>query len=375
MKDYLEESEPVYIDLQSQILKLCVSSECSIKTIRMDDALRVAIKHMPSLNSMDVRIDQNYVIREDWGCGATEERDKKLILTPEVLKEFFEKKRNQLVSVSFCLDDCCWEEFKEMTDRCRSLLPLGTMPNLRKLDLSNFGFDDIQMLTSCLSEGLQALRLDYVMLGPALEWSHSDLKNFGVALSRLTSLVSLSLANTKFTARYLQELLPKLKFVKCLDLSGQFGNAFNAHQGHCQLTDAALHAIGDNLPNLLSLTVDYQSKITIHGIRGLIKKCPNLVELELAGIPLSGQHITEILTTANNLLFLLVDVDVHEHAIQNAIKATEGRVVVCSPRSGVLAVNLPPAHLKNQKESQAKIEKAHMQRLDLMKINKWVGIL
>ena len=39
------------------------------------------------------------------------------------------------------------------------------MPNLKKLDLANFGVDDIYIFISYLSTGLQALNLDYEIMG------------------------------------------------------------------------------------------------------------------------------------------------------------------------------------------------------------------
>ena len=77
-------------------------------------------------------------------------KKKKVVLTPPVLMQFLEKMSLCLVSFFFCLDDCCWDKMKVMTDSCIELLPLGKMKILKKLDLSNFGFDDINVLGECI---------------------------------------------------------------------------------------------------------------------------------------------------------------------------------------------------------------------------------
>jgi tetratricopeptide (TPR) repeat protein len=360
MKDFLVEVDPIFLDLKSQTLKINASSECSIKVIRLNDALRIAIEHMPNLNSVDIFINQTYVLNEALNAGDI---GKKLLLAPSVLYEFSEKMKTKLVSVSFRLDECCWEELKEMTDRCKALVSLGTMPLLRKLDLTNFGSDDIESLTSCLSPGLHSLCLNYVMISKEREWSATDVDSFVSKLTQLKSLVSLSLENTRIKDRHLAALLPKLKFLRCLNLSGAFGWAGDL-DGHRQLTDAGMQAIADNLPHLLNLTVDYQHNITIRGIRALIEGCQDLVELEVCGFPFDGQQVSEIIASAKKLLFLRIDTDGQAQSlrrIHDAVVKTSGRVVVCSSQGLVKNVSLSSEQSKTQQESIAKVEKAHEQ--------------
>ena len=83
-----------------------------------------------------------------------------------------------------------------------------------------FGFDDVGTLTSCLSSGLQSLNLGYVKMGSQLDWGASDMNAFVSELSKLTHLVSLNLADSAISDRHLAILLPKLKSLRVLDVSG-----------------------------------------------------------------------------------------------------------------------------------------------------------
>ena len=251
MKNFLQECEPPFFDLQSPTLKVYATRDCSIHTVSLDDAFRVAGEHMPNLNSVDIVINQDYVLKDDY---SLEENSRNLLLSADVLKQFLEKMRTKLVSFSFRLDDCCWEEFKAMTDRCMALLPLGTMPNLKKVDLTNFGFDDINTLTSCLSTGLQSLNLVYLKMGAMLEWNTSEMDALVDKLSQLTSLVSLNLADSAITDEHLMVLLPKLKVIRYLDVSGRFGNSgiVGGPTSDSQLSDLGLKAIAESCPEILS---------------------------------------------------------------------------------------------------------------------------
>lgn len=97
------------------------------------------------------------------------------------------------------------------------------MPNLKKLSLTSFGFDDVGTLASCLSSDLQVLNLSYVKMGTMLEWSNLEVDLLVGTLSGLEKLVSLSLNDIALADEHLRSLLPHLKFIRCLNLEGRWG--------------------------------------------------------------------------------------------------------------------------------------------------------
>ena len=130
------------------------------------------------------------------------------------------------------------------------------------------------------------------------------------------------------------------------------------------------------------LVASYQPKITIAGIRTLLQKCPNIIELEMGEVSIGPQHIASILTIPKKLLYFLcgrigdrASNSQEQLAIQNAVRATKGRVVACTLSGGRVPVNLSSEHKKNQDESMAKVERAHEQQYDPMICNKWDGII
>jgi len=374
MSNFLEEVNPTYFDLQSTTLKVDAQEDCSINTVNLDDAFRVAGEHMPNLNSVDIHISQDFFLN----CNG---RGRKVVLSSATVKQFLEKTREKLVSVSIRLDDCCWEQMKKMTDRCRAFLPLGTMPNLKKLMLSNFGFDDVNTLTACLSASLQYLSIDYVKMGGTGDIAAFQMDTLAAKLSELTSLVSLSLADTACTDRHLEMILPNLPSIKYIDLSGSFGRAGTPGGPIVDhhLTDQGLKVIADNCRGLLCLTINYQRHLTTNGILALLKRCTHLIELEMAEINILPQHVAHVLQSSKKLLFLLYGNFGFGNAqeqmvINNAIQARKGKVVVCTG-GGLLPVSLSSQHKRNYEETKVMIERANDQYYDPMIYNKWEGII
>jgi len=112
---------------------------------------------------------------------------------------------------------------KRMTDRCKALLTLGTMSSIKKLVLSNFGFDDIHTLILCLSTSLQALNLNHVKMGTSLEWTTLEMDALAGKFCQLASLVFLELGDSACTDGHLEVILPNLQSIQCLNVSGCFG--------------------------------------------------------------------------------------------------------------------------------------------------------
>jgi len=374
MENYLAETEPPYLELKSETFKLHASGECSIRTIDLDHALQVARDHMPNLKYVDIFIDQHYIIEmgSSFGLG---EPNPNFVLSAPVLEQFLESKSADLVAFVFHLDDCCWEEFKILTDRCRPFAALARMPNLKKLSLRNFGFDDVETITMCLNSGLESLCLDHAAIGFERAWNKSQVDALVRKVSQLSHLVSLSLSDIPITDCHLRSLLPCFHDqLRCLHLCGAYGDSINS-----PLTDNGMKAIAEHCPNILTVDVDYQGKVTLTGILALVKKCPNLLEIGARHTNLTVEDVRDILNVPNKLLILAFGQigrhpsNAEKNSLQNAVVSTSnGRVVLCT-MNGLVELSLLPEHQANHDASMAKVKRAYEQECDPMFCNKWDG--
>ncbi|KAK1748760.1 hypothetical protein QTG54_000699 [Skeletonema marinoi] len=375
MKNFLEETAPLYLELDSETFNVHATEECSVRTIDLDHALQVARDYMPNLKYVDIFINQDYILEDDtYGSFGLGEPNPNFMLSSHVLEQFLESKSADLVAFVFHLDDCCWEEIKALTDRCRAFAPLARMPNLKKLSLTNFGFDDVETITMCLNPGLESLRLDQAAIGFERIWSNSQVDALVSKLFQLPHLVSLSLSGIPITDSHVRFLLPRFNNqLKCLHLRGDFGDP------SCSpLTDNGVKAIAEFCPSILTVDVDYQDEVGFSGILALVQNCPNLLEIGACGTSLGVEDVSSILSVPNELLNLSFGEIGHDHSstekvsLQNAVMSTNGRLVICT-MSGLMKMNLPPEHKANQDDSMSKIKKAHEQQFDPMLCNKWDG--
>jgi len=367
-------SEPLCIDLNSAILEIKPSQDSTLRTLDIDAALTVAAERMPNIISVDIFIHQEYILSNNFDGD-----DKKsLVLSSTALRNFLVKTAEKLESFSLRLDDCCWDRVKKMTEAGKALLPLGTMPNLTKLTLGSFGFDDINVLVSCISPKLRVLKLDYIKLRSST-WCIPDVTALVAKISKLGNLATLSLADNVLTDKDLDCLLSTLKGIRCLNVSGKWGDSFEVR--HSLLTDSGLKCIARHCPKLQSLDVSHQSKASTVGIRAVVNGCPGLLELEASDVKISTRDVKEILVSAKSLLFLRFDnkkggVPSHEHyLIQDAIRATQGRTLVGSFYCGLYdADNLSTRHKNNREASKVKVESAFARQSDPKVYSIWEGV-
>ena len=117
---------------------------------------------------------------------------------------------------------------------------------MKKLSLTNFGFDDVETITMCLNPGLESLRLDQAAIGFERIWSNSQVDALVSKLFQLPHLVSLSLSGIPITDSHVRFLLPRFNNqLKCLHLRGDFGDP------SCSpLTDNGVKAIAEFCPSI-----------------------------------------------------------------------------------------------------------------------------
>lgn len=379
MKNFLQETEPPYLELDSETFKVHATGQCSIRTIDLDHALQVARDYMPNVKYVDIFIDQHYILKDTY-CSfglETHTPNPNFVLSSKVLEQFLESKSSDLAAFVFRLDDCCWEEFKQLTDRCKAFAPLARMPNLKKLSLGNFGFDDVETITMCLNSCLESLSLDNAAIGYEREWSSSQVDVLVDKISRMSRLTSLSLSDIPITDKHLRLLLPRLNdHLKCIHLCGAYGDLSPSSP----LTDDGLKAIAEHCPSILTVDLDYQRNVGSSGIVALVQNCPNLLEIGACGTRLGVEDVRGILNVPNKLLNLSFGAlgrnmsNTEKQRLQNTVvSATNGRIVICT-MNGLMEMKLSPEHQANQDDSLAKIKRAHEQQYDPMFCNKWDGL-
>ena len=207
-------------------------------------------------------------------------------------------------------------------------------------------------------------------------WSVAEVHVLVAKNSQLKNLVTLSLADSALGDVDVWTMLPFLQNLKCLDLSGKFGDNYHDERNSL-LTDSGLEAIACSCPHLQSLDLSYQRQGTISGVRTLLDKCSDLVELDAANLQIGVQHVVEILGRKNKLIFFgCSEVPASQQFIvQNAIVGTGGRTIVGNGMFGPIEVTLPKNKQKNRDRSMAKMTKAHEQQSDPNCYNKWDGVL
>lgn len=358
--------------MQSEVLKVQAWGESSIKTLNLDDAFRVATEHMPNLKGVYIYINQQYFLSDSMYC---DDGERKIILSAPILKNFLERKKHELVGISFCLDQCCEEQFKKRTDGARALVAIGSMPNLKKLELSNIGFDDVDNLTGCIGTDLESLRLAHISVGSD-RYCHGcqppDVDELVRKLSQIRNLRTLALEDIALSPLNLRTLAPRLARVRDLSLEGAFGG-----QGG-SINDASLALIADSCPNLLSLNVSYQREITFAGLKRTLRNL-NLIDLEASDISLSTHQVADIVRNSS-LKFLRYSNagnrwespgEQELRIIREAVVRRNGEVILCTDHGGMVKLTLPSTLRANQEAAKNFVNEACKAGHDVFVTCKW----
>lgn len=374
MNDKLIESgldpEPLFFDLDSDTLKIYTSYENEIKHLDIDEALSIAADHMPNLKGVDIYIHQTFILQEPFFNRS----DDRLQLSSPALLEFFSKVHTKLEAFALQVGDCCWDEMKKMTDNGRAFLPLGAMPNLKKLTLTGLGFDDMTILTASLNLELKFLRL-VNMRTRSSRWCIPEAQVLVEKLSELAELVTLSIPDHSFEDDDLLTLLPYLKNLRNLDVSGRFGESYDIR--HSMLTDKGLMAIAKYCPKLQSLDLSYNRKVTARGVEAVLMQCEDLVELEADNLGISAQNVVTLLSRSKNLRFYRYEgcQSHEEYLLQNAMRASKGKTIISSTFHGMYQVQLSSEFQKFRDESMEKLTKAYEQESCIDIYNRWDGLV
>jgi len=133
--------------------------------VDLDSILRDATSR--ELKHVDIYLPQNLILNMN-PSYRLDDREPDMKLTPHVLESFLVAQQG-LVSFSFSVDDCCWQQAAEMTGDGGAFLPLTRLKNLQKIVISNFWFQSISDLTVILRARTNLKELRLWNSGPGAE--------------------------------------------------------------------------------------------------------------------------------------------------------------------------------------------------------------
>ena len=169
---------------------------------------------------------------------------------------------------------------------------------------------------------ITSLSLAGLVLGKDMySWSRNDCRALATAISRCKSLVLLDLNNNYLRDSDMEILLPRLPNLRILLLAG------NKDKGG-YLTDRACKVISRTCPDLQQLDIGYHRKISVSGVKRILKDCPHLRVLHTSITPQIKAAKNLLCSTAPNLLRFDMEKSFNEAFYLELIQSTGGRVVL-----------------------------------------------
>jgi hypothetical protein len=237
------------------------------------------------------------------------------------------------------------------------------------------GQDLISVINGC-SNNLKTLVLSDVFFGRGSgsnTWSRETTIAVLQAVSGCTKLVTLTIKD-RCTIRYenLDPLLSPLSDLKCLTLTGVFGERGSTETELGQLSDAGVAVIARCCPGLQLLDLDFNRKITTNGVAAILRGCPHMRELSVCGAVLHAQDLKLLLPLSSTLLLFRFDSGSFHfgssHDIQHvreALAASGGRPILTHFYRGLVEPpGLSEAHRQQQMQSKELVKQAGYRTVD-----------
>jgi hypothetical protein len=261
---------------------------------------------------------------------------------------------SQLESFGLHFGDCSETAAGEMTEGGKVLLSLGKLEQLQAIRTTCLVLDRANILTAILAnkgDSLKVLDLESLTLGKDSHggdpWPREMTTEVVAAIEGLKKLVALRISRSPLCDFDLERLLSGKSDLRCLELSGRFGDNY---EGFGNLTDTGVATIVRCCPNLQSLNLSYQRRITATGVDTVLHGCPHLRELDVSAVRVHAQDLPNLLSLAPKLLVFSWQ---HEHfpgppgsviaGMKEAVLATGGRTLICETFTGLVEVPSPPA--------------------------------
>lgn len=328
------------IDVTQQTeLKLCYDhDETDVKDY--DAALRFAKKYMAdNLKHLEIWLRQAGMWTQDeyfdYDIGIKEPL---INFTYETLYDFLDTV--PLESVAFRCEECIDAQTTLVTRQGIVFKPLLKSTTLRKFAITNAAIKKISYLP--LVSSLKSLSLRSVKFsawdGPE-GWSPEDTAEMISRLSQMTQLETLILGSVPITDSQLESILPSLPHLRCLDVSGVWGdNGSSRNIG--QLTDRSCEIIAQCLPELESLELSNHAGITEQGALHVAQNSPYLRKLAMESCKIAAKDAAQVVSCSTSLLlfrfgrYFGVSPSDAPHFL-DAIRATGGRTLIIPGSGGV----------------------------------------
>ena len=342
--------------------------------------LSYAGTHMSNLKHVDLEIPQRCVLNSDLGFGGGGDEEMALKLKARTFQAFLES--TNLTTLIIRFDDCCWDPVRLITKNGKAFLPLANHSNLTKLRITHGCFNDAADLCNSLPPNLKTLELHFLTLSPREgpregPWPRSAVQALARAVNRLSGLVTLNFQDCYFRDSDLPDLLTGLSQLRCLSLTGAFGERMPGQEGSF-LTDQGMAVIARCCPNLHSLDVDYQELATYAGARTILQSCRNLRELHIDRFRITVPELLTLLSSSNNHRLAIIECDPPNFGpaeVKRVVQASGGRTLVISSLRGMVDVpGLSREHAAAQARAKQLVEQAseRMRKDDVF--DEWDGL-
>jgi hypothetical protein len=319
-------------DVTSEALKLDTK-----KLLDFNSALSFASKHMASLKYIEMTFDQDQVLSRASFLAPSAGDEEKVKLKADKLASFLQSKQGKLEALEWFMDHCCWEQTRRMTDDGRVWKELHG--GLKVLRMACPVFGTVQNLCEVLrqhSQNLRVLVLSRLTFGPNpnAEWSRADTTTLAVAIASCKNLVKLSIEDSKFRDEDVKAIISGLPAFRSLSLQGNFA----PHLPGGFLTDVTCQLLADMCPDLQTLDLGYQRKVTSGGLALVLVACRRLRELQTSAT-LDPEDLVHLIQMSTTLLVLGLESRLFSEAMyRQAIESTGGQTVFFQFVQGLIEV-------------------------------------
>jgi hypothetical protein len=251
---------------------------------------------------------------------------------------FLQSKQGKLEALEWFMDECCQEESRRMTDEGRVWRHL--QGGLKVLRMIHPVFESVQDLCEFLrqhSKSLRVLTLCRLKLGSIedVEWSRADTRSLAVAIASCGMLVKLSVEDSKFDDEDVQIIISGLPALRSLSLKGNFAPQLSGGF----LTDKTCQFLANGCPDLQTLDLGYQRKVTTWGLALVLTACRRLRELQTSAT-LELPDLVRLIQMSPTLLVLGFETRIFSDAMfRQVIESTGGQTVLFQFVQGLIEVS------------------------------------
>ena len=286
----------------------------SDKTEDFNSVLDYSTKHMPNIKHFELKIDNA-------------DHEKNVRLSPDILQTFLTSKQGKLETLSWTHADFCLDCSKESTMDGRVW---GELRNLRVLKMIYPIFATSRDFCSVMKHqqnSILSLTLAQMVLGKCeKEWTRNDCKIIVGSLRQCKHLVQLNVNGHFLRDADVAVMLPSLSNLRILMLSGR-----DSDGGY--LTDKSCKVIARTCPNLAQLNLLYQRKVTIAGVKRVLKDMPQLRHIDTSA-KITPADAKNLVCLAPSLLVLAMEQS-HGTSYLEAVVASGGKTIIQEPWGGL----------------------------------------